>query len=333
MRAVAAAGVVLSMITADALGIDYAPCHSFRLTIISFNVDSTAYRGDSRLECLYETGEIFDGQFTGRAWVVDETTGGTVSETSCPRCVQKVWVGATGGTITAGHCYRNRISGASTWNSMMVGSERRCASTGGGSNLGGNRADQCDSLCNSPLVLDLNGDGIQTTSLAYPVQFDLDADGSAETLAWTHPATEEGFLWRDLEPNGVVDDGRELFGVGTRLPDGSRATDGFEALSVYDTITHGGDGDGRITSRDEVWSKLRLWIDRNHDGVSQHMEVAPIHRYGITALNLAYVIRNGTDANGNAHRLAGTYVVRDPASGEGTSATVHEMTDVFFARR
>jgi hypothetical protein len=316
-----------SILTANALSAAYLPCRSFRLTIVGFNVGPTAYRGDSRLECLNEDGDSLEGQFTGRAWIVDETLGITVSKDSCPNCVQSVWVGATGGATSADHCYRTRISGVSIWTSAMVPSEQRCAADGGG-DRDEEYADQCDSSCNSPLVLDLNGDGISTTSLSDPVQFDLDADGSAETLAWTHPATEEGFLWRDLDPNGVVDDGRELFGVGTRLPDGRRAADGFEALRVYDATSHGGDGDGRITSRDGIWSKLRLWIDRNHDGVSQHTEVAPIHRYGITALELTYVVQTGADANGNEHRFAGTYGVRD-----GSTDAVFEMTDVFFVSR
>lgn len=333
MRAAAVAGVVLSIFAAKALGgVWYPPCHSFRLTIISFNVTTTSYSGDSRLTCQDEFGRSYEGLYTGRAWVVDETTGIIVSETSCPSCHQAIWIGVTGGTTVAGHCYKSRISGVSTWNSEMVPSERKCAFAGAG-DFEGSRADQCDSNCPSPLILDLNGDGIRTTSLAYPVQFDLDADGSAETLAWTHPATEEGFLWRDLEPNGVVDDGSELFGVGTLLPDGSRAADGFEALSVYDTASQGGDGDGRITSRDAIWSRLRLWIDRNHDGVSQQMEVAPIHQFGVTTLSLTYIIQRGADENGNEHRLVGTCVVRDPVPGAGATTAVLEMTDVFFVRQ
>ncbi|HEY0158028.1 MAG TPA: hypothetical protein VGF28_12145 [Thermoanaerobaculia bacterium] len=327
VRAARLAGVILSILTANVLGAAYLPCRNFDLTIVSFSVGPTAYRGDSRLECLNEDGGALEGLFTGRAWIVDETTGMTVSEDSCPKCVQSVWVGATGGAIANGHCYRSRISGVSTWTSRMVPSDQQCAA-GGGDDRDEEWADQCDSSCQSPLVLDLNGDGIWTTSIAYPVQFDLDADGSAETLAWTHPATEEGFLWRDLEPNGVVDDGGELFGVGTLLPDGRRAADGFEALAVYDAASHGGNSDNRITARDAIWSKLRVWIDRNHDGVSQQTEIAPIHRFGVTALELTYVVRSGADANGNQHRLAGTYVHRD-----GSTDAVLEMTDVFFVRR
>lgn len=79
----------------------------------------------------------------------------------------------------------------------------------------------------SPLVLDLNGDGVQTTDLFAPVSFDLDGDGEAERVAWTYGSSEEGFLWIDLNRSSVVESGRELFGQGTVLPSGETAKDGF----------------------------------------------------------------------------------------------------------
>ena len=74
----------------------------------------------------------------------------------------------------------------------------------------------------SPLILDLNGDGIQTTSTTYPVQFDINGNGTIETIAWTNPDTQEGILWLDRNRNGSVDNGQELFGDSTPLADGTR---------------------------------------------------------------------------------------------------------------
>ncbi|MEA2568636.1 MAG: hypothetical protein QOI24_637 [Acidobacteriota bacterium] len=64
-----------------------------------------------------------------------------------------------------------------------------------------------------PLVLDLNGDGIHTTSLAIsPVSFwDRDFDGIADPSGWTDPDTEEAFLWIDGDDDRAVGPG-ELFG-------------------------------------------------------------------------------------------------------------------------
>src|SRR5947209_19888055 len=66
--------------------------------------------------------------------------------------------------------------------------------------------------CNSPLVLDLNGDGVQTTSvLWYPVRFDINGDGRQDVTGWLSPYSFEGFLWVDLNDNGVANSGRERF--------------------------------------------------------------------------------------------------------------------------
>jgi len=88
----------------------------------------------------------------------------------------------------------------------------------------------CESDCGSawnpePLILDLNGDGVRTTGNADRVWFDLDGNGSKDEITWTNGATMEGFLWLNLSGGkNCVDNGRELFGIGTRLPDGNPAT-------------------------------------------------------------------------------------------------------------
>lgn len=167
---------------------------------------------------------------------------------------------------------------------------------------------QCPFSQCSPLVLDLNGDGIHTTGVEDPVSFDLTGDGVPERLAWTDPATEEAFLWLDLHPNGRVDDGSELFGHGTLLENGRNATDGFEALAQYDRALLGGNGDGRISAADRVWHRLRLWVDSNHDGVCTAAESDPIAAYGVVEIPLTYTVHEEVDPSGNVHRLRGSYV-------------------------
>ena len=205
---------------------------------------------------------------------------------------------------------------------------------GGGSGGGGGGGDQEDwcgafpESCGCPLIIDLNGDGVRTTDLSTPVAFDLNADGTAERISWTNPDTEEAFVWIDLFPNGRVDNGAELFGIGTMLPSGERAPNGFAALAAYDAPAEGGDGDGRITIADAIWARLRLWVDANHDGVSQASEVAPIHRYGVVELRLEYSLEWSADASGNHHFLRGTCVRRL----HGHDFEVRAMDDVFFTR-
>ena len=159
-----------------------------------------------------------------------------------------------------------------------------------------------------PLILDLNGDGIHTTSLASPVLFDARGDGDLVEMAWTDPDTQEAFLWVDLGRNNRVDDGRELFGTGTILPSGERAAHGFEALAIYDQPGHGGNANGRIDRLDRIWAKLRLWVDENHDGQSDAREIAPIHRYGVFSILIgASTAPPFVDANGNVHVIRTTF--------------------------
>jgi hypothetical protein len=186
-------------------------------------------------------------------------------------------------------------------------------------------------LCESPLVLDLNGDGIHTTGRANPVQFDLDNDGVAESIAWTNPRTEEAFLWLDSTPNGRVDGGSELFGIGMVLPDGTRAADGFAALGWFDRPEHGGNGDGALSAGDQVWGRLRLWIDRDHDAVADPREIMPPSAGGVESFSLAYEQGPSPDRFGNDHRLRGLYVKRYRTNG-GEARVRQMLHDVFFRR-
>ncbi len=66
-----------------------------------------------------------------------------------------------------------------------------------------------------PIVLDLNGDGIKYKSFStggYNVHFDIDSDGFAEGMEWLD--ANDGFLVRDLNGNGRIDNGNEMFGEG-----------------------------------------------------------------------------------------------------------------------
>jgi hypothetical protein len=170
----------------------------------------------------------------------------------------------------------------------------------------------------SPLVLDLDGNGIQTLTLnPASLHFDLDANGYAEQTGWVGP--NDGLLVLDLNGNGRVDNGRELFGNHTRLADGTFARNGFEALASHD-----GNRDRRIDRNDSIWARLRVWRDRNSDGVSDSSELLQLGSTGISALLLAYTNSSEVDASGNAHRQKGTY---QRSNGQRAA-----LTDVWFAR-
>lgn len=182
----------------------------------------------------------------------------------------------------------------------------------------------------TPLVVDLLGDGVETSGVEDWVVFDIDADGHLDAITWTSRGGDDAFLWVDLNGNNAVDDGSELFGMATVLESGETARHGFEALKHYDQRSQGGNEDGKISSADSVWNHLRLWVDANHDGVSQGGEIWPIMRSHVEELHLSH---NGSlvpDKHGNLH-LVGSYL----GVARQSSRPVLELKplhDVFFLR-
>jgi hypothetical protein len=176
---------------------------------------------------------------------------------------------------------------------------------------------QVDALVSaSPLVLDLSGTGITTTSAAQGVSFDLTGSGHASTMGWT--TANEGLLALDLNGNGQIDNGTELFGVGTKLADGTRAGNGYAALAQYDT-----NHDGKIDASDAIFSKLVVWVDANHDGKSEPGELYTMAQLGITSISLNDQV-SGAASNGNIIGLTSSYTTSDGAQ--------HEMADVWFTK-
>lgn len=153
----------------------------------------------------------------------------------------------------------------------------------------------------SPIVIDLGANGIQLGKAGVGVYFDVNADGRRDHVQWVRPGGDEGFLALDRSGNGLVDDGSELFGVGTPLIlEGDRkAPNGFVGLAQYDARQLGGNDDGFITDADAIWPQLRIWLDVNADGRSTRDEVRPLQAYGIIALDTIPKIRKHVDAAGN----------------------------------
>ncbi|MCH5193358.1 MAG: hypothetical protein J1F11_05300, partial [Oscillospiraceae bacterium] len=136
-----------------------------------------------------------------------------------------------------------------------------------------------------PLIFDLDGDGFNIESKENGTNFDLDKNGFAERINWTK---KDGFLCLDLNGNGIIDNGGELFGDQTLLADGTKAKNGFEALAQYDS-----NGDGVIDENDEIFDKLRIWVDANGNGISDEGEMMTLRELGITSINLNYETTNG----------------------------------------
>ena len=130
-----------------------------------------------------------------------------------------------------------------------------------------------------PLVLDFDKDGFETVSADSGVYFDEDAKNLVEKTAWVSP--DDALLAIDINGNGIIDDGTELFGNSTKMPDGSNATGGFKALSQYDS-----NSDGVIDEKDSAYDKILVWRDINGDGISQKSELYHLRDLGIKSISL-----------------------------------------------
>jgi hypothetical protein len=181
----------------------------------------------------------------------------------------------------------------------------------------------CAPECGSPIVIDLDRGGFDFTDVAGGVTFDLDGDGEGERISWLAAGSGDGWLVLDRNGNGVIDNGSELFGNFTPQPP-SAEPHGYLALAVYDQESSGGDGDGWITANDAVYPALRLWLDTNHDGVSQSHELIPLATLGIRAIGLDYVEAERRDRHGN--RLRYSSLVR-LEQGTTQSVDVFLLTD------
>lgn len=132
----------------------------------------------------------------------------------------------------------------------------------------------------SPLVMDLSagGTGISLSSVSSdPVYWDIATEGVRHASGWTSGDT--GLLCIDLNADGIINDNSELFG---NQPSSGTAN-GFQALSAYDS-----NSDGHITSSDAEFGDLRVWLDANHDGISQANELYSLSSLNITDIDLGY---------------------------------------------
>jgi hypothetical protein len=145
-------------------------------------------------------------------------------------------------------------------------------------------ANRSSRTTSSPLVLDLDGDGIEITQMKNgtwaQIFFDHDADGVRIGTAWVK--ADDGLLVIDRNGNGAIDSGRELFGNNTLLSSGQTATDGYAALAELDS-----NGNGRIEAGDVAYRNIKVWRDFNQDGISDENELISLADAGITHIGLA----------------------------------------------
>jgi RHS repeat-associated protein len=153
-----------------------------------------------------------------------------------------------------------------------------------------------------PLVLDLDGDGVELISLEQSKAFfDTNSNGFREYTSWV--SADDGLLVLDANNDGQINDISELFG--------DNSTNGFDDLATLDS-----NSDNLIDANDSQFNDLRIWIDRNEDGVTDTGELRTLAQWEIESISLDRTdlkpgdsilsIGNFTFNNGSQSKIAAT---------------------------
>ena len=155
-----------------------------------------------------------------------------------------------------------------------------------------------------PVIVDLDGDGIETLAANDAFQFDIDADGEDEAIGWVGP--DDGLLAMDLDNSGAIEDGSELFSENFN---GGGFSSSIEALASLDA-----NGDTFIDANDSGYSDILVWRDANSDGVSQQSELSSLYDNGIASIHLDAEFAE-QDSNGNTIFANGDFFTVDGGIG------------------
>jgi hypothetical protein len=152
----------------------------------------------------------------------------------------------------------------------------------------------------TPMVLDLDGDGVSFTKLGKTTgRFDMNGDGASDEQGWI--SAKDGFLVVDRNNNGKIDNGAEL----SLLAEDPSAHSSLAALGLFDS-----NADRIVDDKDARFGELKVWVDANRNGVTDTGELKSLKDMGIESISLDSRFVNAKVKPGNNFLIATTVFKR-----------------------
>ncbi|MEJ2818036.1 DUF4214 domain-containing protein [Caulobacter sp. CCG-8] len=167
-----------------------------------------------------------------------------------------------------------------------------------------------------PIALDLDGDGLNLSSVDGSSVVVKTAQGGLSKIGWVGPT--DGFLAVDRNGDGAINTLSEI----SFVQDKPGATSDLEGLRTWDT-----NGDGVLDKADKDFSKILLFVDANQNGRSTAKELRTLEEAGIVAINL------GGTATGYTREMTTESFVQNTLSFVWADGRTGAGYDVALARR
>jgi hypothetical protein len=156
-----------------------------------------------------------------------------------------------------------------------------------------------DARRKDPLVLNFDGKAAELSATRF--RFDLDGDGTAEEVPLLGDGS--GYLALDLDGDGKITSGRELFGP--------QSGDGYTELARYDT-----DGNRWIDENDAVFEHLRIWSPAAEGGGTlANLRERQVGALSLDRLATSFELRDSGNASLGAVRSSGFYLSEEGHAG------------------
>lgn len=160
-------------------------------------------------------------------------------------------------------------------------------------------------IMTDPLVISLNSNPVSVSDQKW--MFDIDGDGSEDSISMLSKGS--GYLAFDKNQDGIINDGKELFGAATG--------NGFQELAEYDE-----DGNGWIDENDSIYGKLSVWLkdDAGNDRMVS-LKDANVGAIYLASMATNFSLKSEEDNSHNADiRRTGMYL-----SESGVARTIQQL--------